>query len=96
MLAPMTLPCTGPVVIAAFVLGAGDPRALGAEMAYVLAFGLGFGWPLAALPWFAQADQRRLTGFLTRRHRLLERFSGLLLLAIAAWGVVTEVLPNLG
>ena len=95
LLAPMTLPCTGPIVVAAFVLGAGDPRAFGAEMAYVLAFGLGFGWPLAALPWLAQASQRRLTVALARRHTLLERLSGALLVAIAGWGVVTEVLPNL-
>jgi cytochrome c-type biogenesis protein len=95
MLAPMTLPCTGPVVVAAFVLGAGDPRAFGAEMAYVMAFGLGFGWPLAALPWLAQARQQRVTGWLARRHALLERLSGALLVGIAAWGLLTEVGPNL-
>jgi len=95
MLAPMTLPCTGPVVVAAFVLGAGDPRALGIELGYVLAFGLGFGWPLVLLPWLTGARQRRWTGWLNRRHRLLTRVSGVLLLGIAAWGVATEVVPNL-
>ncbi len=95
LLAPMTLPCTGPVVVAAFVLGAGEPAALGAELAYVLAFGLGFGWPLAVLPWLAMAAQRRWLGVLVRYHRRLELASGALLVAIAAWGVVTEVLPNL-
>jgi cytochrome c-type biogenesis protein len=94
-LAPMTLPCTGPVVVAAFVLGAGDPGALGAELAYVLAFGVGFGWPLALLPWLAQASQRRVTRWLTRHHRLTSRLAGLLLVGIATWGVVTEVAPNL-
>lgn len=95
MLAPMTLPCTGPVVVAAFVLGAGDPRALGTELGYVFAFGLGFGWPLVVLPWLTGARQRRWTGWLTDRHHLLSRVSGALLLGIAAWGVATEVLPNL-
>ncbi len=95
LLAPMTLPCTGPVVVAAFVLGAGDPGALGAELAYVLAFGLGFGWPLAVLPWLALGAQRRLLEGLTRHHRRLEVASGVLLVAIAAWGFATEVVPNL-
>jgi cytochrome c-type biogenesis protein len=95
LLAPMTLPCTGPVIVAAFVLGAGDPGALGAELAYVLAFGLGFGWPLAVLPWLAVGAQRRVLGGLARHHRRLEVASGALLVAIAAWGVATEVVPNL-
>lgn len=94
-LAPMTLPCTGPVVVAAFVLGAGDPRALGVELSYFLAFGLGFGWPLILLPWLAQARQRSATRWLARHQRLTVRLSGVLLLGIAAWGVATEVVPNL-
>lgn len=95
LLAPMTLPCTGPVVVAAFVLGAGDPRALGWEMAYVVAFGFGFGWPLVLLPWIAASAQRRWTSWMTRHHTALSRVAGLVLLAIAGWGIVTEVLPNL-
>ena len=95
-LALMTLPCTGPVVVAAFVLGAGDPRALGTELSYFLAFGLGFGWPLILLPWLAQARQRSVTRWLARHQSTAARSSGMLLLAIAAWGVVTEVVPNLG
>jgi cytochrome c-type biogenesis protein len=95
LLAPMTLPCTGPVIVAAFVLGAGDPGALGAELAYVVAFGLGFGWPLAVLPWLALGAQRRVLDGLTRHHRRLEVASGALLVAIAGWGFVAEVVPNL-
>lgn len=94
-LAPMTLPCTGPVIVAAFVLGAGDPRSLGVELSYFLAFGLGFGWPLVLLPWLAQARQQAATRWLARHHGVASRASGVLLLAIAAWGVATEVLPNL-
>lgn len=94
-LAPMTLPCTGPVVVAAFVLGAGDPRALGVELSYFLAFGIGFGWPLILLPWLAQGRQRSATRWLARHQRLTARLSGVLLLGIAAWGVATEVVPNL-
>lgn len=95
LLAPMTLPCTGPIIVAAFVLGAGDPGALGGELAYVLAFGLGFGWPLVLLPVLAAAAQRRLIAGMARHHRRLEVVSGIALLAIAVWGVATEVVPNL-
>ncbi len=94
-LAPMTLPCTGPIIVAAFVLGAGDPRALGVELSYVLAFGIGFGWPLILLPWLAQARQQAATRWLARHHGTASRLSGALLIAIAAWGVATEIVPNL-
>ena len=46
LLGPMTLPCAGPVVLSAFLLGAGSLAALGDGLAFFLAFGLGFGWPL--------------------------------------------------
>ena len=75
--------------------GLRDPRALGTEIAYVLAFGLGFGWPLVVLPWLAQGQARRFTDALTRHHTRLLRVSGLALLAIAAWGTFTEAWPNL-
>ncbi|MEZ5216191.1 MAG: cytochrome c biogenesis protein CcdA [Ilumatobacteraceae bacterium] len=87
MLGPMTLPCTGPLILSAFTIGgvAGTGRLLDG-IAYFVAFGLGFGWPLAALPLVAAPVQRKLTGFLTRHHRAVEILSGLLLVAIAFLG----------
>lgn len=83
-LAPMTLPCTGPVVLSAFVLGgAAGAGSFVEQLAYFLAFGLGFGWPLVALPLLAGSAQRRFTSFLTRNHRTVEVVSGLLLVAVA-------------
>ena len=67
----------------------------GVLVAYVVAFGLGFGWPLAVLPWLALGAQRRVLDGSTRRHRRLEVASGALPFAIAAWGFVAEVVPNL-
>ena len=46
LLGPMTLPCAGPIVVSAFLLGAGSAQQLAGSLAYFLAFGLGFGWPL--------------------------------------------------
>ncbi|MBK8022419.1 MAG: hypothetical protein IPK19_13585 [Chloroflexi bacterium] len=91
---PMTLPCTGPIITSAFVLGAGDATALADGLLYFLAFGLGFGWPLALLPLAAIPLQRRLIGWLTAHHTLLNRTSGLLLIAVGVFGILTELAPN--
>lgn len=94
LLGPMTLPCTGPIITSAFLLGAGDARALAEGLLYFLAFGLGFGWPLVLLPWIALPVQRRLVGWLAQHHHLLNRASGILLIAIGIFGIVTELLPQ--
>jgi len=94
LLGPMTLPCTGPIVVSAFLVGAGSVAVLSDGLLYFLAFGLGFGWPLVLLPLLATPLQRRGVGWLGRRHGLLTRVSGALLVAIGAFGVWTEVLPN--
>lgn len=95
LLGPMTLPCTGPLIVSAFVLGAGNPGSLAEGLLYFLVFGLGFGWPLVLLPLVAQAAQRRFTRWLAHRYVMLGRFSGALLVAIALFGLWVEVLPNL-
>nr|MCU0494775.1 hypothetical protein [Chloroflexaceae bacterium] len=61
LLGPMTLPCTGPLIVSAFVIGAGNVASLADGLAYFLAFGLGFGWPLVLLPLLALSAQRRFT-----------------------------------
>lgn len=95
LLAPMTLPCTGPVVIGAFVLGAGSAAALSDSLLFFLAFGLGFGWPLIALPLVAMPLQQAFTRWLTGNAHTLERLGGLLLVLIAAFGIWVDVIPNL-
>jgi cytochrome c-type biogenesis protein len=95
LLAPMTLPCPGPVIISAFVLGVGSATALGEGLLFVLAFGLGFGWPLLVLPLVAMPVQRGVVRWLTGNAQLLGRLSGALLLAIAAFGIWVDILPNL-
>jgi cytochrome c-type biogenesis protein len=94
LLGPMTLPCTGPIVVSAFLVGAGSVALLTDGLLYFVAFGLGFGWPLVVLPLLAAPLQRRGVGWLARRHGLLTRVSGSLLVAIGAFGVWTEVLPR--
>ncbi|MEJ7839664.1 MAG: cytochrome c biogenesis protein CcdA [Thermomicrobiales bacterium] len=95
VLGPMTLPCTGPLIISTFVLGAGDSGSLVDGMLYFVAFGLGFGWPLVVLPVVTQPMQRQMTSWLTRHHLIVGRLSGLLLIGVAVFGFWTDVLPNL-
>lgn len=92
LLGPMTLPCTGPIVLSAFTLGAlSGTGELANQLLFFFAFGLGFGWPLVLLPLIARGAQRRLTGWLTSHYRLLTRISGVLLIAIAIYGFAVEV-----
>ena len=92
---PMTLPCTGPLIISAFVLGGSKGNAALADgLAYFLSFALGFGWPLVALPLLAAPIQQKLTRLLTAHHRAVTTVSGLLLVALAIIGWAIEIRPN--
>ena len=92
---PLTLPCTGPLIISAFVLGGvRGSGALGDGLVYFLFFGLGFGWPLVLLPLLAAPAQQRLTRFLTSHHRAVTVVSGVLLIAVAAVGWWVDIRPN--
>jgi cytochrome c-type biogenesis protein len=92
---PLTLPCTGPLIISAFVLGGvRGTGALGDGLLYFFVFGLGFGWPLVLLPLVAAPVQRGLTRFLTRHHRAITMGSGVLLVGVAGAGWWFDIRPN--
>lgn len=95
LLGPMTLPCAGPLVVSAFLLGAGSVTRLVDSLLYFVFFGMGFGWPLVLLPLVAQPFQRRFTGWMTQNYGLLTRASGVLLVVIGAAGIYYDLLPNL-
>ncbi len=91
---PMTLPCTGPIITTAFLLGTADGGSLATELVYFLSFGVGFGWPLLLLPLLALPLQRRIVGWLSQHHDVLTRASGVLLIAIGVFGFITEIVPQ--
>jgi cytochrome c-type biogenesis protein len=95
LLGPMTLPCAGPLIVSAFVLGAGSVASLADGLLYALAFGLGFGWPLVALPLLTVPTQRHLTRWLAGRYGLLTRAAGVILVGIGLFGAWAEVVPSL-
>ena len=95
LLGPLTLPCTGPLIVSAFVLGGvSGGGALAESLAYFGAFGLGFGWPLVLLPLVAAPFQRRFTRALARRHQMISVASGLLLIGVALVGLWTDFGPS--
>jgi cytochrome c-type biogenesis protein len=94
LLGPMTLPCTGPIIVSAFLLGAGSAASLADNLLYFLAFGLGFGWPLIVLPLVALPIQKRFTGWTTGNYKLLTQISGVLLVIIGIFGIVLDLIPN--
>lgn len=94
LLGPMTLPCAGPLIVSAFLLGAGSAAGLASNLLYFLAFGLGFGWPLIVLPMLALPMQRRFTGWMANNYKALTRLSGLLLIIIGLAGFFLDLIPN--
>lgn len=91
---PMTLPCTAPGLVAGLAYGAGAGGAL-STLGFYFFFGLGFGWPLVLLPLLAVPFQRRIIGWLTKHHEALNRASGVLLIAVGIFGLMTELLPQI-
>lgn len=95
LLAPLTLPCTGPLIISAFVIGSvSGGGALFESLRYFVWFALGFGWPLVLLPLLASTRQRAVTGFLTRHHQAITVLSGVLLIGIAVFGWWADIRPS--
>ncbi len=90
-LAPMTLPCTGPIIVSAFVLGGvAGTGALVDQLWYFVAFAFGFGWPLVLLPFLAVPLQRRMTRWMAQHHRAISVASGVVMLAVAVLGLNAE------
>lgn len=94
-LAPMTLPCTGPLILSTFVLGVGSIVSFADGVLFFLVFGLGFGWPLVIMPFLAQPLQQYFIGWLTTNHRMVNLIAGMLLIGIGILGIVYELLPLL-
>jgi len=95
-LAPMTLPCIGPLVVSTFALGFGSVSSLVDGLLFFLAFGLGFGWPLIVLSIIAQPLQRRFLGWITSHHHTINQMAGILLIVIGLIGIIFELLPQYG
>lgn len=93
LFAPIAVPCSGPflIVIFAYSLTIGD---VAGQLAFFLAFGIGFGLPLFAIGLLDQLSGARIARALVRRERLLQVVLGAALVLIGAWDLAVN-LPNL-
>lgn len=81
---PLTLPCSGPLIVSIFALSLSAGEAL-SRMSVFLWFGLGFGLPLLLLSFLAGGMQRQLTQLLARHARLINFIAGMLLVGIGLY-----------
>jgi len=84
---PITLPCSGPMVVSIFALSLTVGEALG-KLWVFLWFGVGFGLPLLILSLLSGGLQRQLTLLFARHSRLVNVSGGLLLIGIVIYDIV--------
>lgn len=87
---PMTLPCSGPLIVGVFAYGAADVRSLFDSLLYVVAFGFGFGLPLLVLPLLASTKQKSILQFLSRHHNTVMRAGGGMLIVIGIFNFIKQ------
>jgi cytochrome c-type biogenesis protein len=82
--APIAVPCSGPFIVAifAFSLTIGD---LVSQLAFFLAFGIGFGLPLFVIGLLGQVQGTELTRAMVRWERPIQVVLGTTLVVVGAW-----------
>ena len=81
---PITLPCSGPLIVSIFALSLSAGEAI-SRMSVFVWFGLGFGLPLLILSFLAGGLQRQITQLLARRARIINLIGGLMLVGIGLY-----------
>jgi len=83
---PLTLPCSGPLVVSIFAVSLTVGEAFSTFWVF-LWFGVGFGVPLFILSLLSGALQHRLTVLFARDSRRINAIGGLLLIGIAVYDI---------
>ncbi len=81
---PITLPCSGPLIVSVFALSLSVGETL-SRMSVFLWFGVGFGLPLLILSLLAGGLQRQITQLLARHARVINLSGGLMLVGIGLY-----------
>jgi cytochrome c-type biogenesis protein len=81
---PITLPCSGPLIVSIFALSLSAGEAI-SRMSVFLWFGLGFGLPLLILSFLAGGLQRHITHRLVQHTRMINLIGGLMLVGIGLY-----------
>jgi cytochrome c-type biogenesis protein len=86
---PITLPCSGPLVVSIFALSLTATDFLG-QLSVFLRFGLGFGIPLLVISFLAGGLQRQVTRLFAQHGRVVNLVGGLLLVGVAIFDLVSN------
>ena len=87
---PITLPCSGPLVVSIFVFSLTTTEAL-SRLSVFLWFGIGFGLPLLALSLISGVLQRSITRWLAQHSRWINIAGGLLLVGISIYDFIVNL-----
>ncbi|KPL79365.1 hypothetical protein ADN01_14485 [Levilinea saccharolytica] len=87
---PITLPCSGPLVVSIFAFSLTTTEAL-SRLSVFLWFGLGFGLPLLALSLISGVLQRNITRWLAQHARWINIAGGLLLVGISIYDFILNL-----
>jgi cytochrome c-type biogenesis protein len=83
---PITIPCSGPLVVSIFALSFTAGEAF-SQLWVFFWFGIGLGVPLLMLSLLSATLQRQLTTFFARHSRIVNIISGLILVGIALYDI---------
>jgi cytochrome c-type biogenesis protein len=86
---PIALPCSGPLVVSIFALSLTVSEFF-SKLNIFFWFGMGFGIPLLVLSFFSGAAQRWITRQFAKRAQLINLVSGLLLVGIGLYDLITN------
>ncbi|MBI5830504.1 MAG: hypothetical protein HZB20_13420, partial [Chloroflexi bacterium] len=86
---PIALPCSGPLVVSIFALSLTVGEAL-SKLSIFFWFGMGFGLPLIVLSFLTGATQRWITRQFAVHARPINLLSGLLLLVVGIYDLVSN------
>ncbi len=83
---PISMPCTGPLVVGIFLFSITIPEAL-SKFAIFFWYGVGFGLPLLVISFLSGALQRQITQLFARHERIINTVAGIILVAIGIYSL---------
>ena len=86
---PITLPCSGPLILGIFVYSFTAAEVL-SKLSVFFWFGIGFGMPLLLLSLISGASQRWITRQFAMRARLVNTIGGLILVGVAIFDLIAN------
>ena len=95
LFAPIALPCSGPFLIGIFVASLTIDDVM-RQLAFFVAFGVGFGLPLLVLGLVGQVRARELARAMVRWERPLQLALGVILIVVGVWDLSVNLPQVIG